>query len=372
MNICIIFSTVFPPREGIGNYVYNLAKKYTEKGHDVTLMTRGNIIGKEEYFENIRIFKPVFIPCYPFHVDLHSLFLNKVFKKLESSFDVVHIHMPLSPMMHTKLPIVSTIHTPIKSSIANFESVGFFTSLSKAQAKFSHILEKKVINGSNVLTAVSNSVAQDLSNEYHINKNDIKVIYNGVDEKVFVPSRLTTNKRYILYVGRLSHRKGLFDLIECGKYVCSEHSDINFVIVGEGMLKNELQKKVDMIGLHNKFLFKGHVSKSELISLYQNAMIYVVPSHYEGLPTVLLEAMSCGLPVVATSVSGNVDVVSSGTNGILVPPKSPLEMAKTISILIDDNIARNTLGINARVTIEKKYTWEKVSKNVLQIYRGIL
>jgi glycosyltransferase involved in cell wall biosynthesis len=368
MHICILFSTPFPPREGIGNYVYNMSKKYIEKGHEVTLITRGKIGCEVQYFENIKVFKPTFVPCYPLHVDFHGIFVNKLFEKLEDTFDIVHVHSPLSPMISTKLPIISTIHTPMKTDICNFESTGIFSYLSKSQWRFSYILEKRLLDRSDIITTVANSVAKELTEEYKVQKDRINVVYNGVDETVFVPNDGKHETEYILYVGSLAYRKGLFDLIECGKYVCKKYKDINFVIVGDGMLRNKLRENIRKLNIEDRFIFKGHVSKAELIKLYQNATIHVLPSHYEGLPTVLLEAMSCGLPVVATAVSGNLDVIKQYDNGILVRPKSPKEMADAISVLLEDRNMRKKLGDCARKTIEERYTWTTVSNKLLEIY----
>lgn len=376
MNVCIISSAPFPPREGIGNYIFNLSKNLSEEGHEITLMTRGGLISKKEYFEDIKIFKPIFIPCYPLHVHFHKIFVDRLFHKIESRFDIVHIHTPLAPIVSTRLPMISTVHTPIKMSISNFESTGAFSHLSRYQSRISTILEHKLLNSSDTITAVSNSVANELAKEYGIQKERIEIINNGVNETIFEPNynneKNEKHEKYILTVGRLAYRKGLLDFIECGKYVCNRYSDIKFIIVGEGILRNRLQRTVKNFGLENRFIFKGHVTKAELIRLYQNATVYVMPSYYEGLPTVLLEAMSCGLPVVATAVSGNVDVVSSGKNGMLVPPKSPKDLANAISILLDNDDLRKKLGKNARKTVEENYTWKITSDKIMEIYNHLL
>jgi len=90
------------------------------------------------------------------------------------------------------------------------------------------------------------------------------------------------------------------------------------------------KEKVRRMGLQKQIVFMGFTGRNELLETYQNATVHIAASHYEGMPTVLLEAMSCGLPVVATNVDGNNEVISSGVNGFLVPPKSPKVMAKII------------------------------------------
>lgn len=372
MNICIIFSTQFPPREGIGNYVYNMSKKFIEKGHDVTLITRGDLGGNNISYENLKIFRPRFVPCYPFHVHVHGFFVDNVFKKLENKFDIVNIHTPLSPTISTHLPIISTVHTPARISTRNFESTGIFSYLSKAQSMISYMLEDKLLERSDMITTVSNSVTKELIEEYRI-KKEIKTIYNGVDETLFVPNNNKENeKRYILYVGSLTYRKGLFDLIICGKDICDKYKDINFVIVGDGILRKELQKKVEHLNIKNRFIFKGHVPKTELIKLYQNATVQVIPSHYEGLPTVLLEGMACGLSVVATAVCGNLDVIKSNDNGILVNSKSAKDLTYAISILLEDDKMRKEIGKKARSTIEQEYTWDIISNRLLECYYSLI
>ena len=89
--------------------------------------------------------------------------------------------------------------------------------------------------------------------------------------------------------------------------------------------------------------------------MYRNAYIHVVPSYYEGLPTVLLEAMASGVPAVATSIGGSRDVITHNVDGLLVSPKKPHEIAKAIDILLSDTDLRNSFGLNARKKILKKY-----------------
>lgn len=372
MHICIIISVPFPPEEGIGNYVSGLYTKLIEKGHKVTIITRGSSTRTQRKVINgIEVIYVRFIPLYPFYLDIHGLFLNKIFKSLESQIDIVHIHLPLVPFIKTSLPIITTIHTSVLCNIRSIEINDLRSMIEKYMGKFvSYPLELKLLRRSDIITTVANSVAQELR-EYHIDPNEVTVIENGVDEKIFIPIKNKNKSKYILFVGRLSYRKGLLDLIECGRYVCMKYPDISFIIIGKGMLLDKLKKRVEEIGIQKNFNFLGFVNREELIQFYQNATIYVVPSHYEGLPTVLLEAMSCGLPVVATEVSGNLEVVLSGENGILIPPKSPKKMANAISMLLDEDNLRKELGKNARKTIEERYTWDIISEKFLNLYNSV-
>jgi glycosyltransferase involved in cell wall biosynthesis len=374
MRICHITSASFPPEEGIGNYIYGLSNQLIKKGHTVTIITRGSSRKKQkEIIDGIEIIRAPFLPIYPLYMRIHTLFVNKLFKSLESRFEIVHIHSPLSPIVDTKLPIMATIHTPMKTdTLASFnENKNLRTTVWRLSGRFiSYPLEVNLIKRANVITVVANSVAKELK-EYPTQNKEIIVMGNGIDSTIFKPIEKKSEKKYILFTGRLSYRKGLFDLIECGKYICEKYPDISFVITGSGILSDTLHERINELGLAKQFKFLGFVTHEELIKLYQNATLYVLPSHYEGLPTVLLEAMSCGLPVIATAVSGNLDVITHEKNGILVPPKSPEKIAEAISLLLDDEKMRKKLGENARKTIEKKYTWDIISNNFLTYYNSL-
>lgn len=370
MRICVITSASFPPEEGIGNYIYNMSKEFIRKGHHVTIITRGSSKIQEENFEGIRLFRVPFFPVYPFHVQVHGIFVKKLFSSIKSDFDVVHFHTPLPSPFETNLPTLTTVHTPMKTDTGKIELINPFSIAVKLQGKVSCRIESKLFEISDKITSVASSVSQELS-EYGLDPNAVEVIGNGVDEKLFCPLKCKNKEKYILYTGRLSYRKGLFDFIGCGTSICSRYPEINFKLTGKGPLVDKLKKIVQESGYEDRFEFLGHVEKSKLIELYQNATVFVLPSHYEGLPTTLLEAMSCGLPIVATAVSGNLDVLKSKENGILVPIKSPDKMAEAISSLLDDENLQTKLGTAARKTIEENFTWDSISDKILRCYDRI-
>ncbi|MDH7508577.1 MAG: glycosyltransferase family 4 protein [Methanomassiliicoccales archaeon] len=362
----MVISVPFPPEEGIGYHVYNLSKKLIERGHEVAVITRGKLKIEKMRLDGIDVLKAPFIPLYPFHISIHGYFLNKLFKKIEKNFDLVHIHTPLSPIVRTTLPIVSTIHGSMVENARAVEVVDLKSFGTKILTRIvSYPLIMKLINISDVVTTVSESVSEELKNYYA--DNNVIVVGNGIDLTLFSPPKQKKNENYIFYAGRISYGKGLFDLFEAAKRVCQRYN-IKFMLAGKGELEGRLREKAKKDGLHDKFLLLGHINQKELVHLYQNATVFVMPSHYEGLPTVLLEAMACGLPVVATDVCGNRDVVNNGKNGLLVPPKSAQKMAEAISMLLEDKDLRIKLGRNARKTVEEKYTWDVVTDNVLNAY----
>ncbi len=373
MHVCMI-SREFPPvTGGIGYFVYNLSKGLVKRGHNVSIITRGST-GKVEkkLIDGINVYKATFFPLYPFHMALHGFFVNSLLNSLSPEVSLVHLHSPLTPKVKTSLPVVMTVHTAMRIDSRYHEVVDPYSLAEKVQSMyFSPLLESQLLRISDIVTAVSPSVANELT-EYGIDSSKVKVMWNGVNEKSFPTNKNEKLEKYVLYTGVLRARKGLFDLIKCAIIVSKIIPDAKFVICGTGPLLQKLKEQVKSAGLEQKVVFLGRVDRKKLIKIYQGATIYVVSSIYEGLPTVILEAMACGLPVVATDIGGNRDLISSNVNGLLVPPRSPEIMAQMIMELWNDEKLRKKLGDCARKTIMKKYTWDMITDNFINVYESLL
>lgn len=364
----------FPPNcGGIGIYVYNLSKKLIERGHNVTVLTRGYWKNKciQENVDGINVYKIFHAPIYPFHVKFHGFFLKNQFKLLKNEFEIVHVHSPLIPSFDTDLPIISTIHGIIKRDIGNKGSKDLNSIFTKFFSKTLISWEFKSIKNSDMITTVSNSCTDEINDIYNLG-DKVVTVNNGVDTNFFVPKTTNdVNSSYILYAGRLDSRKGLIDLIMAAKYVCKEHSDIKFILVGNGSLEKYLKQKVNKLGLKKNFNFVGFVSNTKILEYYQNSTVYVNPSYYEGLPTTLLEAMACEIASVATNVEGNSELINDGETGLLVPPQNPKILSAAIINLLDDEKLRQKLGKNARQHIVNNYDWEIITDNLEQLYRSL-
>ena len=364
----MIISTPFPPQEGIGYYTYNLSKKLIENGHEITVFTRGSFKTQIENFEGINVIKAPFIRLYPFHVQIHGYFVNRLFKHMEKEFDLIHFHTPLPPIIKTSLPVVTTIHGSMLENIKDMEIVDLKSLGIKVLTKYiSYPLVSKIIRISDVITTVSNPVCRELKKYYAL--NDAIIIENGVDEKKFIPAD-EKKGYYVLYVGRLSYGKGLFELLDAAKKTVN--SNIKFYLVGKGELEKKLKERIIKEDLGAKVKLLGKLSHDELVEIYQNATIFLFLSYYEGFPTVVLEAMSSGLPVLVSDIEAHNNFIEDGKNGILVEKGSSDDVAKKIEILLNDVNLRTQLGNNARKSIEKKFTWDILSKKFEKIYEKLL
>ena len=375
MRIAMILSVPFPPQEGIGFYVWNLSKQLMKLGHEVQIITRGGPYPTSfEEVGGIPVWRPPFLPVFPFHVHLHSLFVDTLLNKLRVDIDLVHLHTPLVKFPRLNKPVVVTVHTPMRADIREVEINSWLGLLIKLQAPVSYLLEQEIFQRSDQLFAVANSVALELG-EYGISPESVAVMGNGADTDIFYPKTSSSNQGqpYTLTVGRLGPRKGLDDLIQAAEIVLSEKPNLKFLIAGRGPYEGKLRREIAKRNLCDRVLLLGHITdRNKMAELYRGATAYIHPAHYEGLPTVLIEAMACGCPVIATAVSGALDVLQDGINGLLTPPRNSAQLAKTLLRLLNDPDLGKQIAQAGHQTIEERYSWKVVGRNYQVLYEQTL
>lgn len=367
MNVVMVLSTRFPPEEGIGNHVFNVSKNLVERGHSVTVITRGSItktVRKE--LDQIKIIETNYIPLKPVHVWLHKFVIEKEINRLVPKPDVIHVHTPLSPFVSGSKKLVSTVHSSLIGDAFRLPVNDARSLAIKLQTwSIGKQLMSELMKRSDIVTTVSQQVALEII-EYYDPKIKPVIIGNAVQQNFFMPSTVKSESDYVLYVGRLGYGKGLFDILECAKML--DKSDLTFILVGSGELERKLKKMVQIAKSKTKIVFKGQLDQKELLKLYQNALAVIISSGYESGPLVLLEAMACGTPVISTRVGLVPDVVKNWENGIIIPFRSPRRMAEAIIALLEDKPLRRRMGFNARKSISDKYTWERVTDAVENCY----
>jgi L-malate glycosyltransferase len=364
----------FPPVcGGIGYYVYNLSKILKKRGYTVTVLTRGSFLKGciATNFDGITVWKIRYLPIYPFHVRFHGYFLNDILLKNEKKFDIIHYHSPLVPSLKTNLPSVVTEHSTQIGLLSNFTNQDLVSIFTKIFAREFIALDYEVLRNSDIITTVSNSSMNEIETMFP-EKKGIQVIGNGVDTNLFQPDpNMKPDQKTILYTGRLVGLKGISDLIISAKEICKKFPDAKFIITGEGPNREHLERLVAKLKLTENIVFTGYIDRKKLLTLYQSSTMYVLPSYHEGLPTSLLEAMSCGLPSIATDVAGNSEVIINNQNGILVPPKSPEELSRQIIRLLNSKSERDRLAKSGRDHIVNNYDWNIIVDKIEKIYRSI-
>lgn len=367
----MLMSNPLPPQEGIAHYILNLSSKLAERGHHVIIITRGGLRVERTNYNGFEVIRLPFLMTYPFHVDLHSIFVNQFFKQMEGNLDLIHVHTPLTPALLTKIPIVATFHTPhfadaLTTGVTDTRSI-----LMKILGMLAYRTEKSLIRSSRVITAVSRGVAFDLQKYYGVELDKILVLGNAASDEFLEAGKSSHEERddmSILFAGRLEFRKGIFDLIYCMRTVIDNIPCARLVIMGQGPLLPNITRKVAELGLDTQVHIRGFVPRQELLNMMLRSSIFAIPSYYEGLPTSALEAMACQLPVVATATRGNSEVVRSGETGLLVAPHSPAALAEAIMKLLRNPQLRKNLAAKARKMVEENFTWDRVCDRILAAY----
>ena len=179
-------------------------------------------------------------------------------------------------------------------------------------------------------------------------------------------------KKYdVLFVGRLTKAKGVDILLKAIKILKEKYQkEIKAAIVGEGYLEEELKELVIELGIEKEVEFLG--VRRDIERLMKSTQIFVLPSRWEGLPLTILEAMSSGAGVIATTVGGISEVIENGKEGILVSPEDPMALARAINDLLKDRELRAKLGINAYKKVKEKYSIEVYTKNILGFYKSLI
>lgn len=308
MKIAQVFSTPWPPTEGIATYVYGLSKELLKQGHEVVLFTRGRRTRRyhdaDLGVDVVEIRTP---PLNPFHVHLEEPAFRRYVKTHDMQDWKFHIHTPYPPIPPKDVPYLLTVHTPMVPDSASIKERTFGAFVQKAQSRFLKHRETRILRHASRITAVSAQVALELA-DYGVDPATVQVVGNAVDTDRFKPVPNPT-RDYFLYVGRLGPRKGLEDLLDACRMLHVQGVAFKLKITGRGPLRPLLEQRVRDYGLGASVEFLGLVPKEDLPGLYANAKAVVIPSHYEGLPTVLLEAMASGAPVVATDIPGIREVV---------------------------------------------------------------
>jgi glycosyltransferase involved in cell wall biosynthesis len=371
LKVAMLTSVPFPPVCGIGSYINNLSRKLTHEGHEVIVVTRGGPKKQVIEYDKILVYKLPFIMAYPFHVDVHGIFVNSFLKELKENLDIIHVHWPLTPTPTVPIPVVTTFHSPYFADSYATKIIDTHSFLTKILGISSYPDEKKLIFSSQVISTVSESVASALVNCYGVERRAVMVLGNAVSDLFLEGGRDTPKQRddhLILYTGRLDYHKGVIDLVRSMKLVTRNVPNAKLVIMGKGPLLSSIRKEIADLDLQKSVEVRGFLTQEEVLNVSLHASIFVLPSYHEGLPTSVLEAMACQLAVIATSVRGNIDIVKNGETGILVPPREPKALACAITYLLQNRDQREKLAKRGRKLVEEKFTLDKLADGVLSAY----
>lgn len=367
----------FPPHAsgGVEHAIYEISRRLVEIGQAVTVLTlQPHRRTSRETLDGIAVIRVPGLELSRFfgvQVAVSAEVWPALLRELVAKrFDIVHVHTlffhgSLAGALLTKLrqaPLVTTAHLGSPEDLPGI--VGRVTSI------YERTVGRLIINRSARVIAVSNAVAAHLR-PLARHPERIGVIPNGVDLERFAPAATPpSGPPVVLFVGRLIFNKGPQFLVEAMPAIVAKHPDARFRFAGDGPMQDELEKRVRELGLEGQVEFLGQ--REDIPELLRQATIMARPSLSEGMPLVALEAMACGLPVVAADVGGTAEVVQDGVTGYVIEPENVEQLVERVNRLLGDAALRHEMGRAAREFVEHGYDWSSIAQRTLTVYEGVL
>ncbi len=374
MNLLLI-NNEFPPIGGGGSTVTKYALRYlTGAGHDVTLITsRYRGLPRREVVEGATVIRIPAIRRYKDFCATWELVIFGVSALIYALFyagrhkvDFIQAYFAV-PAGWVAWIVNMVRGIPYAVYFGGSDIPGANPSRYKNVYPFLTPLLKAIWRRARFRTVCSAELARlgrqvDPGSEFF-------VIPNGVETKRFKPaSRPLNSKVKILFIGRLIPRKGFQRVVMALPKVRERTASLFEVeVVGTGTSRWQLDVVAEELGVSELIHYVGTVPYDRLEKAYQYADIFVLTSLSEGMPSVILEAMGCGLPVVASDVGGNNELVEEGVNGYLIKGDDVETLAQQLTRLIDDASLRRQMGQAGR---EKalKYDWENIMREYNRLY----
>lgn len=227
--------------------------------------------------------------------------------------------------------------------------------------------------------AVSDSVARAVLTRLRVSPERVTTVHNAVDlsavdaaPEVDIRQELGVrpDARLLTFAGRLVRQKGVAELVDAATPIRRSQPDTHIVIIGDGPYMRSFRKRAKRHRVADMVHFVG--TRRNVFGILKSTDLYVHPSHNEGLPIVVLEAMGVGVAVVATNVDGTPELVVDGETGYLVPPRDPIAFADAVIRALSDPDRLLEMGRAGRRRIEEQFTFEQAARKVERIYREVM
>lgn len=366
MRLALITNNRLPPREGVARHVLEIGRRLAGRGHEVTILARGHRRKPVERWDGkVRLVERADVPLAPLRHLADRASLGRWLAAGAEGADLVHVHLPLLPPLPVRQRLVVTFHSPMLTDSAAITERGLAPALRKLSARLvSCHFETWYLRRAESVLAVSRGVREELAMAYGASSALIGVAPNGVDAGFFRFAPTAGRERRILYVGRLSYRKGLFRLLEAYARLADRSHEL--VVAGEGPLLAALRRRAAELGVAPQVRFTGFLEPEALRRELQAAACVVNPADYESGPLVLLEAMAAGAPVVSTP-TGLARELGPAPPILLAEP-DPAALARAIATCLADRPAAEALARRARTLVEGQLSWERAVDRLEGIY----
>lgn len=365
MRILILNSEYPPIGGGAGNASANLARCLADMGHTVTVATsRFSNLPQREQNGNLTVIR---MPALRRRLDRSDVFEQFIFI-LTASFSTLGLVRRLKPdatLAFFGMPsgavawvLKKQHHIPYIVSLRGGDVPGF----RPYDFGFYHKLIApllRVLWGHASAVVANSDGLRDLALKFDA-RFEIPVIPNGVDLELYKPDPPKNASPQIFSVGRIVHQKGL----DLALHALSGLKDLEWEwhIAGDGPQMESIQSLARKLGIADRVHFLGWQSREQLIAAYRRSDLFLFPSRHEGMPNAVLEAMASGLPVVASNIAGNEELVIDNETGLLFPSEDVEALRNALKKMLTDCTWRRTLGQASRRRVEAHYSWESAAQ----------
>jgi glycosyltransferase involved in cell wall biosynthesis len=310
----------------------------------------------------------------------YSMRIEKLLRHRRGDFDIIHDNQCMGPgilkLRERGWPLLETLHHPITvdRSIA-LDHAETWWKRATTRRWFGFLrMQVRVVKQLPAVLTVSHNSKIDINAQMRVPLDRLTVVPVGVDHNVFRPYDDVVKKKGRLMVTSSSDvpMKGLVPLLEAIAKLRVER-EIDLIVIGKPKPDGRVANAIERLGLTDIVTTISGVSDEELARLYGEAEVAIVPSLYEGFSLPAIEAMSCAVPVVATTGGALPEVVGiSGETGLLVEPNNPEVLVDAIRRLLDDADLRARLGAAGRERVKERFTWEVTARGTAACYDAIL
>ena len=279
---------------------------------------------------------------------------------------LIHAHAPL-PCGHAAMLLASELQLPYVVSVHGLDA--YSTQQVQGRAgEWCRRISRRVYQSAKRVICISEHVREAVLEGTHESRTS--VVYNGVDPDLFSPrDGPEPGTRKILSVGNLIPIKGHDVLVRAFAALASEFADLQLEIIGDGLEHSRLRGLANELKIANRVTFSGRRPRQLVAEAMRQCAIFALPSRYEGLGCVYLEAMSTAKPVIGCRGQGIAEIIQHGSNGFLVGPDNDRELALAMAMLLRDQNRMRNLGIAARDTVLDRLTLNHQAERLARIYR---
>jgi len=383
-RICMLIARFYPYIGGTERQALLLSKSLISRGIKLFVVTerhRKNL-PKYELVENVPVYRlsslgKGLISSITFFIST-VLFLIK----RRDTFDIIHVHLASSPALAAIL--VSKILK--KKTIIKFGGAGYTGDIGTSKRRPFGKVKLKIISRYGDMFVVPSETVKNELIEFDFPKDKIVKINNGVEEKIFFPLgeykekvklrerlKLPLNNIILVYTGRLHHGKGIDWLVSIWHKIIEKHPNLTLLILGSGILYNKIADLIQRTHIEDKVLLLGE--QKNVIKYLHASDVFVLPSFYEGFSNALLEGMSCGLPVIATNIGPNREIIRDGENGLLYTPGKYHEFVDKLEMLVSPPNGpsnREFYSKQSRNTVVKYYSISKITSEYIAQYKNLM